>query len=201
LVGVDGLLVSIIVENAAVTAVLAVILFKTHDDRPVQAPDHPRNAAPVAGVAVNVTAKPWATDALHVLPQLIAPPATVPLPVLVTVRVTFGVVLVQVVGVHGFMTSSPTQPVVGDVEKVTFHQMTAPPFKLAETGALALIVPMPFVWVPRSVPAGVARTLTLPLVMTCWPEVNLVETGATTVVANVASGDADDPFALVDLTL
>ena len=48
---------------------------------PVQAPLQPVKVDPVAGAAVKVTEPPEATDAVQVEPQLILPPATVPLPV------------------------------------------------------------------------------------------------------------------------
>jgi hypothetical protein len=47
----------------------------------VQAPLQPAKVEPLASVAVRVTTVPLATVAEQVDPQLIGPPATVPLPV------------------------------------------------------------------------------------------------------------------------
>src|SRR5688572_24124064 len=73
--------------KVAVTA-LAVFIVTTQEPVPAQA-DHPVKVEPVAGVAVSVTEAPAAKLAEQVLPQLIPPPVTVPLPVpaLLTVRV------------------------------------------------------------------------------------------------------------------
>jgi hypothetical protein len=51
----------------------------------VHAPVQPEKVEPDAGVAVNVTELPLVTLALHTVPQLMAPPATVPVPVPVLV--------------------------------------------------------------------------------------------------------------------
>jgi hypothetical protein len=66
--------------KVAVTAVLAEIV-RAQLPAPVQAPDHPANVEPEAGVAVRVTIVPLLKVALHTLPQLI------PLGLLVTVPV------------------------------------------------------------------------------------------------------------------
>src|SRR5512141_1543188 len=59
---------------------------------PVQALLQPANVDPEAGVAVRVTAVPLAKLAEQVEPQLMAPPATVPLPVPCLVTVSAKVV-------------------------------------------------------------------------------------------------------------
>jgi hypothetical protein len=73
--------------KAAVTDRAAVIV--TTQGELVQAPPKPANVEPLAAVAVSVTIVPLATLAEQVVPQLIGPPATVPLPVpdFVTLRV------------------------------------------------------------------------------------------------------------------
>jgi hypothetical protein len=54
---------------------------RLHVPVPVQAPLQPANVEPVVGVAVSVTEVPELSVAEHVLPQLMAPPETVPVPV------------------------------------------------------------------------------------------------------------------------
>ena len=66
--------------KVAVTVVFAVMVTE-QVPVPVQAPLQPVKVDPVAGAAVKVTEPPEATDAVQVEPQLILPPATVPLPV------------------------------------------------------------------------------------------------------------------------
>ena len=60
----------------------------THDAVPPQAPDHPTNVEPAAGVAVKVTLEPLLKLALHVVPQLIPAGLLVTVPLPVPARVT-----------------------------------------------------------------------------------------------------------------
>jgi hypothetical protein len=75
-------------EKLAVTE-SAPVIETTHGPVPEQAPDHPVNTEPAAGVAVSVTDDPHEKLAEHVAPQLIPAGelATLPLPTLLTVRV------------------------------------------------------------------------------------------------------------------
>jgi hypothetical protein len=74
--------------NVAVTEVLADNVI-THDPVPLQAPDHPANVDPAAGVAVRVTCVPDEKLAVQVDPQLIPPglllTVPVPLPAALTI--------------------------------------------------------------------------------------------------------------------
>ena len=75
--------------KVAVTAVFAVIV-TVQAAVPVQAPDHPANVEPEAGVAVRVTCDPVLKLAIQVAPQLIPlgllTTVPVPVPAGVTVR-------------------------------------------------------------------------------------------------------------------
>ncbi len=73
--------------NVAVTDCAAVIVIVQVAAVPLQAPLQPPKLEPDAAVAVSVTLVPLGRVAEQAVPQLMPPPVTVPLPVLLTVRV------------------------------------------------------------------------------------------------------------------
>jgi hypothetical protein len=90
--------------NLAVTA-FAASMVTVQVEAPEQAPLHPANCEPGAGVAVRVTAVPSSNSAEQVAPQSIPGPLTAPLPLppLETVSANFGVIRtrLEAAGVEG----------------------------------------------------------------------------------------------------
>ena len=112
----------VVVLNVAVTLRACVIDTVQVPVALVQAPLQPAKVEPAAGVAVSVTDVPLATFAEQVAPQLMGPPATVPVPVpifvmlsgnvdeLLKVAVTLRAAVIDTVQVPVTLVHAPVQP-------------------------------------------------------------------------------------------
>ena len=107
--------------NVAVAEWAALIVTEHVEAVPVQAPLHPENVEPVAGVAVRVTTAPEVNVALHVAPHEMPPLEEVTVPAPVPLRATESV-YVGVGGAGGALAPSTYSSLSGSPQ----HSLSAP---------------------------------------------------------------------------
>jgi hypothetical protein len=174
-------------ENVALTLFALLIETVQVGLVPLQAPPHPANVAPEAGVAVSVTLAPSAWLAVHVVappPQLMPPPVTVPGPLTETVSgtallenvaLTLFDAFIRTVQVVTVPPHAPLQPVnVAPVAGVAVSVTVLLMVKLAEQAVPPrpqLIAPFPPLTLPLPVTETVSCAVGTKVAETVWSAV------------------------------